>query len=188
MRGCGSHVRAFEYFQGTSRLIVPDTGRARDKAVLLRTGGEPHLSCVRPTFTAADEKPALNLCQRGVSLEQLRRAIWLGCACKYMAMLNGQTQLPITSLAYFATLIDEGSARGPCQLLGVCTGQDGGMGEALVTNPEIRTEYGCRSPATIVTRNDLSMGQPTRLPHFSGIVPHFERNQQRARNEMMETK
>jgi hypothetical protein len=64
-------------------------------------------ACVRSTFTAADEKLALNLCRRGVSLEQLRRAIWLGCARKYIAMLNGQTRLPITSLAYFATLIDE---------------------------------------------------------------------------------
>ena len=64
-------------------------------------------ACVRSMFTAADEKLALNLCQRGVSLEQLRRAIRLGCARKYMAMLNGQTRPPITSLAYFVTLIDE---------------------------------------------------------------------------------
>lgn len=64
-------------------------------------------ACVRSTFTVADEKLTLNLCHRGVSLEQLRRTIWLGCARKYMAMLNGQTRLLITSLAYFATLIDE---------------------------------------------------------------------------------
>ena len=64
-------------------------------------------ACVRSAFTAADEKLALNLCQRGVELEQVRRAIWLGCARKYVAMLNGQTRLPITSLAYFASLIDE---------------------------------------------------------------------------------
>ena len=64
-------------------------------------------ACVRSTFTAADEKLVLNLCRRGVGLEQVRRAIWLGCARKYVAMLNGQTRLPITSLAYFASLIDE---------------------------------------------------------------------------------
>lgn len=64
-------------------------------------------ACVRSAFTAADEKLALNLCRRGVDLERLRRAIWLGCARKYVAMLNGQTRLPITSLAYFASLIDE---------------------------------------------------------------------------------
>jgi hypothetical protein len=64
-------------------------------------------ACVRSAFTAADEKLALNLCRRGVSLKQLRRTIWLGCARKYMAMLNGQAQLPITSLSYFACLTDE---------------------------------------------------------------------------------
>ncbi len=64
-------------------------------------------ACVCSAFTAADEKLALNFCRRGVSLEQLRRAIWLGCARKYMAMLNGQTRQPITSLAYFASLTEE---------------------------------------------------------------------------------
>lgn len=64
-------------------------------------------ACVRSAFTAADEKLARNLCRRGVGLERLCRAIWLGCARKYVAMLNGQTRLPITSLVYFASLIDE---------------------------------------------------------------------------------
>ena len=64
-------------------------------------------ACVRSTFTAADEKLARNLGRSGVTLEQLRRAIWLGCARKYVAMLNGQSRLPITSLAYFASLIEE---------------------------------------------------------------------------------
>ena len=64
-------------------------------------------ACVRSTFTAANEKLALNLCRREVSLEQVRRAMWLGCARKYVAMLNGQTRLPIISLAYFASLIEE---------------------------------------------------------------------------------
>jgi hypothetical protein len=64
-------------------------------------------ACVRSTFTAADEKLALSLCRRGVSVEQIGRAIWLGCARKYVAMLNGQTRQPITSLAYFVSLIEE---------------------------------------------------------------------------------
>jgi hypothetical protein len=64
-------------------------------------------ACVRSTFTAADEQLARNLGRSGVTLEQLRRAIWLGCARKYVALLNGQSQLPITSLAYFASLIEE---------------------------------------------------------------------------------
>ena len=64
-------------------------------------------ACVRSVFTAADEKLALKLGRDGVTVEQLRRAIWLGCARKYGAMLNGQSRLPITSLAYFAALIEE---------------------------------------------------------------------------------
>jgi hypothetical protein len=64
-------------------------------------------ACVRSTFTAADEKLARRLGRNGVSLEQMRRAIWLGCARKYVALLNSQSRLPITSLAYFASLIEE---------------------------------------------------------------------------------
>jgi len=64
-------------------------------------------ACVRSTFTAADEELARKLGRNGVSLEQLQRAIWLGCARKYVAMLNGQMRLPITSLAYFESLIEE---------------------------------------------------------------------------------
>ena len=64
-------------------------------------------ACVRSVFTAADEKLALKLGRDGVTVEQLRRSIWLGCARKYVAMLNGQSRLPITSLAYFAALLEE---------------------------------------------------------------------------------
>ena len=64
-------------------------------------------ACVRSSFTLADERLAQDLNQRGVSLEQLQRAIWLGCARKYVAMLNGQPSMPITSLRYFTGLIEE---------------------------------------------------------------------------------
>jgi hypothetical protein len=64
-------------------------------------------ACVRCSFSAADERLAQDLDRRGVSLEQLQRAIWLGCARKYVAMLNGQTSMPITSLRYFIGLVEE---------------------------------------------------------------------------------
>jgi hypothetical protein len=71
-------------------------------------------ACVRCAFTAADERLARDLEKRGISLEQLERAIWLGCARKYAAMLNGQPPAPITSLRYFLALIEEvGQARTP---------------------------------------------------------------------------
>jgi hypothetical protein len=59
---------------------------------------------VQSAFTAADEKLAIALYRRSVSIEH---AIWLGCARKYTAMLNHQTRQAITSLAYFGGLIDE---------------------------------------------------------------------------------
>jgi hypothetical protein len=64
-------------------------------------------ACVRSSFTASDERLARELDQRGVLLEHLQRAIWLGCARKYVAMLNGQPPMPITSLRYFLGLIEE---------------------------------------------------------------------------------
>jgi hypothetical protein len=79
------------------------------EAEFLRLARAAFLSpaCVRSAFTAADEKLARKLGQSGVTVEQLRRAIWLGCARKYIALLNGPSRLPITSLAYFASLIEE---------------------------------------------------------------------------------
>ena len=64
-------------------------------------------ACVCSTFTPADEKLATDLYGRGVALDNLSRAIWLGCARKYIAMLNGQPPTPIASLGYFIALLDE---------------------------------------------------------------------------------
>jgi len=64
-------------------------------------------ACVRCSFSAADERLAQDLDRRGVSLEHLQRAIWLGCARKYVALLNGQSSAPITSLRYFTGVVEE---------------------------------------------------------------------------------
>jgi hypothetical protein len=82
---------------------------ARPQAEFLRQARAAFLApaCVRSAFSAADEKLAVKLGCNGVTLEQLRRAIWLGCARKYVSLLNGQSRLPITSLAYFASLLEE---------------------------------------------------------------------------------
>jgi hypothetical protein len=45
--------------------------------------------------------------RRGVSMQQITRAILLGCARKYVAMLNARTRTPITSLQYFADIVEE---------------------------------------------------------------------------------
>jgi hypothetical protein len=64
-------------------------------------------ACVQASFSAADEKRALDMYRRGVSMEQIKRAILLGCARKYVAMLNTGTRTPITSLQYFADIVEE---------------------------------------------------------------------------------
>jgi len=64
-------------------------------------------ACVQASFSAADEKIAAVLHRRGVSLEQISRAILLGCARKYVSMLNAGSCTPVTSLQYFADVIEE---------------------------------------------------------------------------------
>jgi hypothetical protein len=64
-------------------------------------------ACVQASFSAADEKIAVELHRRGVQLEQMARAILLGSARKYVSMINAGVRAPITSLQYFADVIDE---------------------------------------------------------------------------------
>jgi hypothetical protein len=66
-------------------------------------------ACMRVNFSAADERLAAVLYRRGVTLVQLQRAIWLGSARKYVALLNGNEHSPmfITSLNYFSALVSE---------------------------------------------------------------------------------
>jgi hypothetical protein len=64
-------------------------------------------ACVHASVSAADEKLAIDLYRRGVSIEQVTRAILLGCARKYVAMLNAKVRTPITSLQYFADIVEE---------------------------------------------------------------------------------
>lgn len=47
-------------------------------------------ACVRARFSPADEQLAANFHRRGITLTPLDRAIWLGCAPKYIALLKGR--------------------------------------------------------------------------------------------------
>jgi len=83
-----------------------ESGPEEYVAQIRRLLSEP--ACVRCRFTAADEKMARDLYQGGVSLAQVARAVWLGCARKYATLLSHQTDAtPIASLRYFAAVIDE---------------------------------------------------------------------------------
>jgi hypothetical protein len=63
--------------------------------------------CVQSSFTAADEKLALSLFRRGVSLVQVERAILLGTLRKYAAISQNGQGTPISSLHYFTNLFEE---------------------------------------------------------------------------------
>jgi hypothetical protein len=66
-------------------------------------------ACLRVHFSAADERLAAALYRRGITLLHLQRAIWLGCARKYVALLNApeNADMLITSLHYFSHLVEE---------------------------------------------------------------------------------
>jgi hypothetical protein len=63
--------------------------------------------CVQSSFNAADEKLALSLFRRGVSLSQIERAILLGSVRKYISALQNAGGTPISSLHYFTNLFEE---------------------------------------------------------------------------------
>jgi hypothetical protein len=66
-------------------------------------------ACMRVNFSTADERLAATLYRRGITLVHLQRAIWLGSARKYVALLNAPENgdMLITSLSYFSNLVEE---------------------------------------------------------------------------------
>lgn len=66
-------------------------------------------ACVRTSFSTADVILARQWLDRGVTLEQVERAVLLGCARKYVSWRNhlGQGQAPISSLRYFEPVLEE---------------------------------------------------------------------------------
>lgn len=62
---------------------------------------------VRSSFTAADRQLATELYHQEIPLQQVQRAFLLGCARKYVAVLNGTGGAPITRLKYFQPLLQE---------------------------------------------------------------------------------
>ncbi len=64
-------------------------------------------ACVSSVFSAADEKLAAEWYRAGVPLDQVQRAIQMGCARKYVALFNHPGGSPITCLQYFAGIVQE---------------------------------------------------------------------------------
>jgi hypothetical protein len=63
--------------------------------------------CVESSFSPADQKLAAGFFRQRIGLDQIETALLLGCARKYVAMLNGKISGPITSLSYFQGVGEE---------------------------------------------------------------------------------
>jgi hypothetical protein len=94
--------RFWPYQKEHSSIAAPEEDYVRAVRTLFTTP-----ACVRSAFTAADERIAIQLYHRGIALDTVRHAIGLGCARRYVALLNGQNAAPVTSLGYFAFIVDE---------------------------------------------------------------------------------
>jgi hypothetical protein len=63
--------------------------------------------CVNQFFNPADERLAAQLLREHVELEQIEHGVLLGCARRYVALLNGTAVGPISGLSYFSVVIQE---------------------------------------------------------------------------------
>lgn len=104
-RGMEFDLEIVDHYWPYEKQISP-SGPQEYVAQVRKLLSEP--ACVRCRFSAADEKMARDLYQRGIALNQVARAIWLGCARKYTTLLANETAaMPIASLSYFGAVIDE---------------------------------------------------------------------------------
>jgi hypothetical protein len=67
-------------------------------------------ACVASVFSAADEKLATAWYRSGITLDVIGRALLLGCARKYVVLFNHAGGSPVTSLQYFAAIVEEVAA------------------------------------------------------------------------------
>lgn len=70
-------------------------------------------ACIKCDFGSVDQKFARELYESGVPVEQIERAIGLGCSRKYASLLNGADAEPILRFAYFRDVIEEASQIDP---------------------------------------------------------------------------
>jgi hypothetical protein len=61
--------------------------------------------CIGSAFTTADERLAAALFERNVPIEDVEYAVLLGCARKYVALINHQSRDSIVSFSYFQNVI-----------------------------------------------------------------------------------
>jgi len=118
--------------------------------------------CVQSSFTAADEKRALTLHHRGVSLLHVERAILLGARRKYAAVRRNGRGTPISSLHYFANVSRRPTGDTP---------QYWTRGEYIRANRALgypRPDYGKVKCAPKKDKTRDAVGQPSPRSSLSG--------------------
>jgi len=63
--------------------------------------------CIGSAFTPADERLAAALFERKVPIEEIEHAVSLGCARKYVTLINRQCVDLIVSFSYFQNVVEE---------------------------------------------------------------------------------
>ena len=63
--------------------------------------------CIGSAFTPADERLAAALFERRIPIEEVEHAVLLGCARKYVALINHQSRDSIVSFSYFQNVLKE---------------------------------------------------------------------------------
>ena len=64
-------------------------------------------ACIRQPLLQTDGLLAREWYARGITIEQIRQAVLMGCGRKYIAWRNGGPHTPIGSLAYFQPILAE---------------------------------------------------------------------------------
>ena len=64
-------------------------------------------ACIRKPLLRTDELLAREWYAQGISIEQIRQAVLMGCGRKYLSWRNGGPHTPIGSLAYFQPILAE---------------------------------------------------------------------------------
>jgi hypothetical protein len=64
-------------------------------------------NCVNQVFNPADAQLAMQMFRDKVELISIERGILLGCARRYVALLNGTAVGPISGLKYFSSAIQD---------------------------------------------------------------------------------
>ncbi len=101
------HIQITDQYWPYSRQENSPISTAADRSVDKVRQLLQQRSCVRASFSTADEILARQWLDAGTTLERIEQVILLGCTRKYVAWRNRRNSTPIAGLHYFEPLLDE---------------------------------------------------------------------------------